>query len=237
METKIVAKKVEIISLVTLNYFNFRLNLYEPLVEKFSILISYKSDSESKNISIDFDDYYPFNINLSTALFENIVICMSYINETMVKGGYREPIAQNSKINNILMNLESGNNNYDYRYTLENQTGEELMVATHETDEFVNVYANQIMNLDFTNKYEEHVRNQPEPISKDQSRSFRNNRLIEQNLTIRSPYRKENFKIQGSFDERMKKVYLLLPSFIEENSLLNEESERYFLNSCVILKF
>ena len=223
-ETKTLSKKAEFSSMCTLHYFSFRLNFYEPFIEKFLLLASYKSDEESKSVSIDIDESFPLNINLSTALFENIAVCTTYLNETMVKHGLKSELKTDSLTKTSLLNLESNRNNYDYNYSIENLIGEEIQVATTETDEFVSVYANQVMMLDFTNNYEDLA--QTNMIS-DGSKSSKNisNNILEGNFNIRSPYRKENFRIESSLDERTKKVYLFIPSLSGEISPDYEELE------------
>ena len=149
------SKKAELSTRVTFYYFSFKLNFYEPLVERFGLVASYKSDEDSKSIYIEIDESLPLNINLSTALFENITVCTTYLNECMIKHGMKPEMKMNSKTKSSLLNLESNKNNYDYNYSIENLTGEEILVATRETDEYVSVYANQVMMLDFSSKFEE----------------------------------------------------------------------------------
>ena len=152
---RVLSKKLDLTATASLNYFNFRLNFYEPFIETFNLNTSYKSDEESKSISLDIEEVYPLNINLSTALFENIVIGLNYYNETMDKNGYAPSKLQNSQMRNIVSTLETTQNTYDYRYSLENHTGEEILVNTKETGDYVTVYANQVMVLDFGAKQDD----------------------------------------------------------------------------------
>jgi len=134
----------------------------------------------------------------------------------------------NSKMQNSLIDLESDRNNYDFKYSIENLTGEEIFVATHETDEFISVYANQVMMLDFSHKYENLSKNTLIKQSSIHNSTFYLRNHIENTQNIRSPYRKENFRIQSSLEGRTKKVYLFIPNLTAEGSTFYEESEQYF---------
>jgi hypothetical protein len=50
---------------------------------------------------------------------------------------------------NAVNALEMSRNSYDYRYSLENYTGEEMLISTNEGGEFVRVYPNHVFELDF----------------------------------------------------------------------------------------
>lgn len=223
VESKVLSKKAELSTRATLYYFSFKLNFYEPFIESFGLIASYKSDEQSKSIYIEIDESLPLNVNLSTALFENIIVCTTYLNECMIKHGMKPEMKMNSQTKNSLLNLESNRNNYDFNYSIENLTGEEILVATRESDEFSSVNANQVMMLDFSNKYEETKSGLAPKLS--------NNSKFSTNCSgttshIRSPYRKENFRIQSSLDERAKKVYLFIPSLHSEESSKIEENEK-----------
>lgn len=143
-------------------------------------MVTYKSDEESKSISIEINEQLGLNLNLSTALFETLTISTTYINECMVKHGLKPDMKITSKMKKSLKNLESTKDSFDYGYSIENLTGEEIQVATRETDEYGTVYKGQVMMLDFSNKFEDFKPVNQNTDEKRNSKSIVNFRKSEQ---------------------------------------------------------
>jgi len=143
---EVTAKRLITECTISANYFNIRLNFYEPFIEQFGISIEYCSNDENKGVFIETDSRSSVNLNISTAIFENLLISCNYFNESMTK--YSNGPSCSSKMKAAVNALEMARSTNDFRYSLENYTGEELLVATAEDAEFMSVYANQVVQLD-----------------------------------------------------------------------------------------
>ena len=192
--------------------------------------MKYNSNEENKNISLKVKDIYPLNFNLSTALFENLVVSINYYNEIMAKFGYAKSQKLTPQQRSTIANIEVAQSSYDFRYTLENHTGEDLLVSTGLNSEYLPVYKNQELTLDFGSaKYDEEYKYSKRKDAKDESKCAGYiiflEQLIVSNSASKSPYRKENFRTQSLFDDRNKNIYLQVPSLEDGESAFDDFDE------------
>ena len=186
------------------HYFNLRLSFYEPLLEPTGLSLNYKSDVDNREIKIKTSKNSQFNINLTTAMFENLVVWISYLNEMMAKSDGNE--IRGSQHKNIHSKIEVLQSKQEYMYTLENLTGEELLVVSDELEE-IEVKHEQKVVLDFdVHKIESLKIGGDQKEDKHRSSIFNKEKYLS-----RSPYRVDWYRIEHNMSKQSRKLNIFIP--------------------------
>jgi hypothetical protein len=199
-KTLVISKEFTLSSTVELYYFNLRVNFYEPFIEEFDFKFMYKSDAESKLIAVEWAEIKPLDFNISTALVENIVITTAHFSEIWSKANNDEnPSSVNES---SAISIELSKNKLDTKYTLENSLGEDILVwTTKSEDSFQYIKASQTILLEF-----DKMQSSLSPEFSTRAGS------INKFSIYKSPYRRENFRIDHKLQQQHKNIWIKIPS-------------------------